>query len=71
MRNAKTLGLALLAMLSIGAVTAASASADTLTAGGYPAVLTGAVDERWVHPSRETQIDIADGEYTTSFAQLQ
>jgi hypothetical protein len=45
MRNAKTLGLALLAMLSMSAVTAMSASADTLTAGGYPAVLTGAVDE--------------------------
>ena len=44
MRNVRILGLALLAMLSIGAVASASASADTLTAQAYPAVLTGTAE---------------------------
>ena len=41
MRNVRILGLALLASFSIGAVASGSASADTLTATGYPALLTG------------------------------
>ena len=45
MRNARILGLALVAMLSISGVAAVSASGDTLTAQGYPAVLTGVSEE--------------------------
>jgi hypothetical protein len=45
MRNIKILGLALFAMFSMSAVMAVSASADTLTAGAYPAQLTGTADE--------------------------
>jgi hypothetical protein len=45
MRKIKILGLALVAMFSMSAVMAMSASADTLTAGGYPATLTGEADE--------------------------
>jgi len=45
MRNIKILGLALVAMFSMSAVMAVSASADTLTASSYPAVLTGTADE--------------------------
>jgi len=41
MRKARTLGLMLGAMLAMSAVGAVSASADTLTAQAYPAVLTG------------------------------
>ncbi|HEX5713334.1 MAG TPA: hypothetical protein VFX85_08490 [Solirubrobacterales bacterium] len=45
MQNVKTLGLSMLTMLSVSAVMAVSASGDTLTAQGYPAVLTGTADE--------------------------
>jgi hypothetical protein len=41
MRKARILGLMLGAMLAMSAAGAVSASADTLTAQGYPAVLTG------------------------------
>ncbi|HEX5712598.1 MAG TPA: hypothetical protein VFX85_04715 [Solirubrobacterales bacterium] len=44
MRNVKTWGLALLAALSVAAAMAVPASADTLNAQGYPAVLTGEAD---------------------------
>ncbi|HEX5712078.1 MAG TPA: hypothetical protein VFX85_02055 [Solirubrobacterales bacterium] len=44
MRNIKTLGLALMAVLSMGAVMAVAAQADTLTAQAYPAVLTGTAE---------------------------
>ncbi|HEX5713377.1 MAG TPA: hypothetical protein VFX85_08705 [Solirubrobacterales bacterium] len=44
MRNIKILGISLLALLSISGVMAVSASADTLTATAYPAVLTGTSD---------------------------
>ncbi|HEX5713378.1 MAG TPA: hypothetical protein VFX85_08710 [Solirubrobacterales bacterium] len=45
MRKVKILGIALVAMSSIGASMAVSAPADTLTAQGYPAVLTGQPEE--------------------------
>jgi hypothetical protein len=41
MRNLKVLGLALVAMFAMSAVTAAAASADEFTAESYPATLTG------------------------------
>jgi hypothetical protein len=44
MRNIKILGLALLAMFSMSAVMAVSASADSLKAQAYPAILTGEPD---------------------------
>lgn len=45
MRNAKTLGLALVAMFSISAVMAVGASADEFTAEKYPVTLTGESEE--------------------------
>jgi hypothetical protein len=44
MRNIKILGLALVAMFSMSAVMAVSASADTLKAQAYPAQLTGTAE---------------------------
>jgi hypothetical protein len=41
MRNLKVLGLALVAVLALGAMVASAASADDLTAESYPATLTG------------------------------
>lgn len=41
MRNLKILGLALMAMFAMSAVTAGAASADHITAEQYPATLTG------------------------------
>jgi hypothetical protein len=45
MRKARILGLALVAMFSMGAVGAVSASADTLTSSGAASVLTGTEEE--------------------------
>jgi len=44
MRNARILGLAMLAMFSMGAVTAVSARGDTLTSSGASSVLTGTAE---------------------------
>ena len=44
MRNVKILGLALVAMFSISAVMAVSATADSLTSDSYPKVLTGTAE---------------------------
>src|SRR5215207_7709800 len=44
MRNIKILGLALVAMFSMSAVMAVSASADTLTSSGASSVLTGTAE---------------------------
>ena len=44
MRNLKAFGLALIAMLAMGAVAASAATADEFTAEKYPVVLTGNQD---------------------------
>lgn len=54
MRNIKILGLALVAMFSMSAVMAMSASADTLTAGAYPATLTGTAEPEFTDQFKTT-----------------
>jgi hypothetical protein len=54
MRNIKILGLAFVAMLAMSAVMAGAASADKLTATGYPANLTATADGEFVDEFKTT-----------------